>query len=128
MTFPEEMSFLVSSIFTQRFTFIVSMKKLSFLFLTLTFTFTSFAQQTFPRNGVKDTREKYYALTHANIFTDYQTMIKEATIIIRDGKIEAVGQNISIPKGAVEINVRGKYIYPSFIDIHSDSGIPEVKP
>lgn len=103
------------------------MRKLLLIFSGIIVAVSSSAQQTFPRNGVKDEREKYYALTHANVFTDYQTMIKDATIIIRDGKIEAVGQNISIPKGAVEINVQGKYIYPSFIDIYSDYGIPEVK-
>lgn len=93
----------------------------------LTLTLTSPAQQTFPQNGVKDEREKYYALTHATIFTDYQTSIRDATLIIRNGRVEAVGQNISLPKGAVEINVQGKYIYPSFIDIYSDYGIPEAK-
>jgi len=103
------------------------MRKLLLIFIAVIAAISSSAQQTFHRNGVQDEREKYYALTHANIFTDYQTMIKDATIIIRDGKIEAVGQNISIPKGAVEINVQGKYIYPSFIDIYSDYGIAETK-
>jgi imidazolonepropionase-like amidohydrolase len=87
----------------------------------------SFAQQTFPRNGVKDEREKYYALTHATIFTDYQTTITDATIMIRDGRVEAVGTNLAVPKGAVEINVQGKFIYPSFIDAYSDYGVPEAK-
>jgi len=99
------------------------MKQLILLSLVLTIIGNTFAQQTFHKNGVADDREKYYALTHATIFTDYQTTIKDATLIIRDGKVEAVGQNLSVPKGAAEINLQGKYIYPSFIDIFSDYGI-----
>ena len=40
------------------------------------------------------------------------------------GKIETVGNNITIPKDAVLIDCNGKYIYPAFIDIYSDYGIP----
>ncbi|MGB3075353.1 MAG: amidohydrolase family protein [Chitinophagales bacterium] len=102
------------------------MKRIIIFLLLLIFSQHSFSQQTFPRNGVKDEREKLYALTHANIFTDYQTLIADATLIIRDGRIESVGQNISIPKGAIVMDLQGKFIYPSFIDIYSDYGMPAV--
>src|SRR5205085_5041289 len=36
----------------------------------------------------------------------------------------AVGNNLKVPAGAVEVNCAGKYIYPSFIDIYADYGIP----
>lgn len=85
-----------------------------------------FSQPTFPRNGVKDEREKLYAFTHANIYTDYQTLVADATMIIRDGKIEAVGLNLPVPKGAIVQDMQGKFIYPSFIDIYSDYGMPAV--
>lgn len=94
--------------------------------LLLFVTCYSFAQETFPRNGVKDDREKLFAFTHATIFTDYQTTVTDATMIIRDGKIESVGKNLDIPKGAVVMDLQGKYIYPSFIDIYSDYGTPVV--
>ncbi len=87
-----------------------------------------FAQETFPVNGVKDSRKEiYYAFTNANIFIDYQTLVKNATLIIRDGKVEQAGAKVQIPKGAVVYDLKGKYIYPSFIDLYSDYGMPEVK-
>jgi imidazolonepropionase-like amidohydrolase len=85
------------------------------------------AQQTFHNNGVADERENYFAFTHASIVTDYQTMLKDATLIIRDGKIEAVGTGLAVPGGASEINLEGKYLYPSFLDIYSDYGVPEAQ-
>ena len=81
------------------------------------------AQTTFPVNGVADNREGAYAFTNATIVKDGQTTFTNAILVIRDGKIVAAGNNISIPKDAVIIDCRDKFIYPSFIDIYSDYGI-----
>jgi imidazolonepropionase-like amidohydrolase len=87
-----------------------------------------FAQETFPVNGVKDSRKEiYYAFTNANIFIDYQTFVKNATLLIRDGKVEQAGVKVQIPSGAVVYDLKGKFIYPSFIDLYSDYGMPDVK-
>jgi imidazolonepropionase-like amidohydrolase len=94
------------------------------LLLILLPSFHLFSQQTFPRNGVKDEREKWYVFTHANIFTDYQSMMADATLIVRGGKVEAVGKSLQIPNGAVVTDLKGKYIYPSFIDMYADYGLP----
>lgn len=83
---------------------------------------------TFPRNGVYDQRPGLYAFTHATIFTDYKTKLTDATLLIRDGKVEAVGNNVKIPAGAVVQDLKGKYIYPGFVDLASGYGLPEVKP
>ncbi|MBK5284367.1 MAG: amidohydrolase, partial [Bacteroidia bacterium] len=89
--------------------------------------FHSTAQQTFPVNGVADQRHTTYAFSQAKIFIDYKTTIDSAVILVRDGKILDVGKNISIPSAAFVIDIKGKYIYPSFIDLDSDYGMPEVK-
>ena len=81
------------------------------------------AQTTFPVNGVADKREGAYAFTNATIVKDGQTTLTNATLVIRDGKIVAIGNNLTIPKDAVVIDCRDKFIYPSFIDIYSDYGI-----
>lgn len=83
------------------------------------------AQVTFPENGIYDQREGLYAFTHATIFTAYNQKIDDATLLIRDGKVEAVGASVAIPKGAVVIDLKGKYIYPSFIDAYSSYGMPD---
>jgi imidazolonepropionase-like amidohydrolase len=85
------------------------------------------AQETFPRNGVYDERPGVVALTNATIFTDPQTRIDNATLIIRKGKVEAVGKNVSIPQGASIVNLNGRYIYPGFVDIYTSYGLPEVQ-
>ena len=82
------------------------------------------AQETFPVNDVADPKNGSYAFTNAVIVKDAQTILQNATMVIRRGKIEMVGTNIAIPKDAVVIDCRGKYIYPAFIDMYSDYGMP----
>ena len=84
-----------------------------------------FGQQTFPRNGVYDEPNGAYAFKNATIHTSFDRKIENGTLIISNGKVEAVGSGISVPKGMVTIDLEGKHIYPSFIDIYSDYGIPE---
>ena len=85
------------------------------------------AQVTYPVNGVANPKSAYTAFTHANIFTDYQTLLKDATLLIKDDRIEAVGTNVALPKGTIVYDLRGKYIYPAFIDLYSNYGMPDVK-
>jgi imidazolonepropionase-like amidohydrolase len=82
------------------------------------------SQETFPVNGVADKRMGAYAFTNARIIKDAQNIISNGTLVIREGKIIAVGSQVSIPADAAVIDCKGKYIYPSFIDIYSDYGIP----
>jgi imidazolonepropionase-like amidohydrolase len=99
------------------------LRSLSWLSLLLLFSPFLNAQQTFPVNGVVDPREEYFAFTNATIVKDGQTTLKNATLIIRKGKIVSVGTNVTVPKEAVTINCSGKFVYPSLIDIYSDYGI-----
>ena len=82
------------------------------------------SQVTFPVNGIADPQVKCYAFTNATIVKDVQTTITNATLVIREGKVIAAGNSVAVPKDAVVIDCSGKYIYPSFIDIYSDYGIP----
>ncbi len=81
------------------------------------------AQVTFPVNDVASPKDGSYAFTNATIVKDAQTTLQNATLVIRQGKVENVGNNIPIPKDAVVVDCKGKFIYPSFIDIFSDYGI-----
>ena len=95
------------------------------LFLVLVcYTLSSNAQSTFPVNGVADPREHCYAFTHATIVKDGGTTLSDATLVVRDGLIVGAGSGLAIPKDAVVIDCSGKYIYPSFIDLYSDYGMP----
>ncbi|HEY6899288.1 MAG TPA: amidohydrolase family protein [Puia sp.] len=97
---------------------------LSFLALSLLSALSGIAQTTFPVNGVADPREGCYAFTHATIVKDGQSTLNDATLIIRDGLIVSAGPGAAIPKDAVVVDCSGKYIYPSFIDLYSDYGMP----
>lgn len=100
------------------------MRKIKLLFSGLLFAALLQAQETFPVNGVADKREGCYAFTNATIVTNAQNKLTNATLVIRDGKIIAVGTaGVVIPKDAVVVDCKDKYIYPSFIDIYSDYGI-----
>lgn len=44
------------------------------------------------------------------------TPTKAATILIRGGRVEAIGPNVEIPEGAREIDATGKFIIPGFLD------------
>ncbi len=87
----------------------------------------TFAQKTFPVNGVADPKDDLYAFTHATIYTDFDHVITDATLLIKKGNIVAVGENINLPPDAITVDLKGKFIYPSFIDIYSNVGIPDAK-
>ena len=89
-------------------------------------TCSSMAQTTFPQNGVYDERPGLYAFTNATIIVDPQTTLQNATLLIRNGRVEAVGTTVSVPAGAVVADLKGKRIYPALIDIDSDYGMPEI--
>ena len=104
------------------------MKRNLFLFLTVViFSGRLYAQETFPRNDVLDKRENAYALRNATIVVDPETTLTDATMLIRSGKIEKVGQNVSVPAGYTEIDLSGKFIYPGFIDIYTSYGLPKLE-
>jgi len=97
------------------------MRKIKLLLSGLLFASLLQAQETFPVNGVADKRERSYAFTNATIVVDAKTTLSNSTLVIRDGKIVGIG--IAVPKDAVVIDCKDKYIYPSFIDIYTDYGI-----
>ncbi|TDO29431.1 amidohydrolase family protein [Sediminibacterium goheungense] len=103
------------------------MRRLKLLFSGLLFASLLQAQETFQVNGVGDKRDGCYAFTNATIVKDAQTTLTNATLVIRDGKIVSVGNGVAIPKDAVVVDCKDKYIYPSFVDIFSDYGMPQAQ-
>ncbi|HRI59572.1 MAG TPA: amidohydrolase, partial [Saprospiraceae bacterium] len=88
-----------------------------------------YGQITFPTAAPSDERPGIFAFTNATIFLDYKTRIEAATLLIRDGKVEACGVKVTIPNGTVVIDCTGKTIYPAFIDLYAlDYGLPASPP
>src|SRR5215470_3573735 len=44
--------------------------------------------------------------------------VEGATIVVSDGRIQAVGKNLSIPAGATRVDMSGKTITPGIINAH----------
>lgn len=105
------------------------MKKVLHLLFAVLLCHSAMAQQpeTFPVNGTYDQRDGLYAFTNATVYIAYNKKIEKATLLIRNGKVEQVGANITVPKNAVTIDLKGKFIYPAFIDLYSNYGLPEAK-
>ena len=98
-------------------------KSLLLLFLSVFLT-KMHAQDYFPVNeSVHNKNNNYTAFTNAVIYITPTQKIEKGTLIVQDGKVIGVGNNITIPKNAIIINLEGKSIYPSFIDIYTSFGI-----
>ena len=67
-----------------------------------------------------------FALTHASIETVTKGVIQNGTVVISNGKIVAVGTNVTIPQGAEIIDCTGQWIYPGMIDAGTQLGLSEV--
>jgi imidazolonepropionase-like amidohydrolase len=67
-----------------------------------------------------------YAITHAKIFTLAGPPIEDGSLVIRDGKIAAVGANIEIPAGVQVIDGKGLQIYPGLFDSVTQMGLREI--
>jgi imidazolonepropionase-like amidohydrolase len=61
------------------------------------------------------------AITNATVLTASHGTLEKATVLIRDGKIAAVGTNIAVPQGADVIDGTGRFVTPGIIDAHSHS-------
>lgn len=98
------------------------------LFLCIMFVAGSllFAQETFHVNGVHDNKSELYAFTNAKIIVNPELTIENGTMVIRKGFIESIGNNVAIPASAQIFDLKGKSIYPAFIDLDNDYGMPDV--
>jgi imidazolonepropionase-like amidohydrolase len=95
------------------------MRKTLFLLLIL-LPLNLFSQQdNAPVAGVSDKRIDAYGFKNARVVVDYQTTLENTDILISGGRIQSIGQNLAFPKGTVIIDLTGKTVYPSFIDLYA---------
>jgi imidazolonepropionase-like amidohydrolase len=93
--------------------------------LRLTATFAALCLLSFRASAQAQTPTTY-ALTHAKIFTLAGAPIDDGTLIIKDGKIAAVGANVEVPAGAQVIDAKGLQIYPGLFDPITQMGLSEI--
>ncbi|HUE43033.1 MAG TPA: amidohydrolase family protein [Candidatus Sulfotelmatobacter sp.] len=84
---------------------------------TLAFSGAAFAQQEAPTT---------FAITHAKIFTLAGAPVDDGVLVIKDGKISAVGTNVDVPAGAQVIDGKGLQVYPGLFDPVTQIGLSEI--
>ncbi len=63
-----------------------------------------------------------FAITGAAVLPmTSETVVENAVVVVRDGRIEAVGPSakVKVPSGARRIDGRGKYLIPGLADMHT---------
>jgi imidazolonepropionase-like amidohydrolase len=99
------------------------MKKLFFSISILLFVGVVCAQDDVypakPYNG------KIY-ITNGNVHVGNGQVTENATIVIENGKIVQVGQNISVSQDAKVVDAKGKQVYPGLILSVTDLGLKEI--
>ena len=65
-----------------------------------------------------------YALTNVRIVTAPGKVIERGTVVMHDGRIAAVGANVSVPAGIVRMDLTGHTVYPGLIDAATSVGLP----
>ncbi|MDT8368319.1 MAG: amidohydrolase family protein [Longimicrobiales bacterium] len=83
------------------------------------------ATRTQPVEGIRDNSTGYHALTHARVVVEPGRVLDDATVVIRNGIVQAVG-DVDLPAGARVWDLTGHTIYPGFIDAHADLGMSDV--
>lgn len=104
------------------------MKRIILLLILLLFINKIEAQEYFPNNeSVQNKNNNFTAFTNAKIFVTPTQVIEKGTLIIQNGKVIGAGVDLQIPKNCKIVNLDGKYVYPSFIDIYTSFGIEKPK-
>src|SRR5437762_14339259 len=67
-------------------------------------------------------RPTVFAIRDARVVTEPGQVLPKATVVIRDGLIEAVGPDVPTPADALMIDGTGLTVYPGFVDACSHWG------
>ncbi|MCF8475268.1 MAG: amidohydrolase [Emcibacter sp.] len=62
-------------------------------------------------------------IKNATVLTGKGDQIDQASVLMEQGKIVAVGKDLKTPDGAVVIDASGKWVTPGIIDVHSHLGV-----
>ncbi len=84
------------------------------------------SSRTEPITGLRDNGTGFHALVGARVVTAPGQVLENATIVVRNGLITAVGRDVRPPAGARVWQLAGQTVYPGFIDAHADLGMDAV--
>ncbi|HUU28031.1 MAG TPA: amidohydrolase family protein [archaeon] len=81
--------------------------------------------QTAPVIGLHQNTPQVVALENARVVVAPGKVLEKAVLVVRDGHIAGVGPGLEIPPDAVKRDLKGKTVYPGFIDLFTSYGIPK---
>jgi N-acetylglucosamine-6-phosphate deacetylase len=84
--------------------------------------------QTVPPAGLREKTPTWHALVGAKIVIAPGKELSNGVLVMRDGVITAVGDNVLIPAGAQVHRLPGKTIYPGLIDSGGTAAAPAETP
>jgi imidazolonepropionase-like amidohydrolase len=66
------------------------------------------------------------AITGGKVYPVSGPPIENGTVLIKDGKIVAVGANVTVPSDAEKVDASGKWVTPGLVDAETQLGLVEV--
>ena len=66
------------------------------------------------------------AITGGTVYPVSGPKVEHATVLIQNGRIAAVGTNVTIPADATRIDAAGKWVTPGFVDGGTQMGLVEI--
>jgi hypothetical protein len=86
------------------------------------FFFTAFAAMALLGSRASAAPPDVTAFVHVDVVPmDRERVLRDQTVIIKDGKVNAIGSNLPVPAGARVIDASGKFLSPGLADMHSHS-------
>jgi len=64
-----------------------------------------------------------FVITHIHVLTGNGKEMKNTQVLVKDGKIAALGDDIKLTADMVKIDGKGKWLTPGLIDVHSHMGV-----
>ena len=78
------------------------------------------APATAPPAGLRESSPRVHAIVGAKIVVSPDKTIDKGTLVVRDGVIVAVGENVETPADARVHDAQGKTLYPGLIDAYGE--------
>jgi imidazolonepropionase-like amidohydrolase len=61
-------------------------------------------------------------IEHATILDGAGGRLENASLLLSDGKVSAIGSNVTAPPGVKVIDAKGRWVTPGLVDVHSHIG------
>ena len=104
------------------------MKKSIYILLFCISILNIYSQEYFPNNeSVQNKNNNLAAFINAKIIVSPTQTIEKGTLLVQNGRVISVGSTVQIPKNSLVVDLAGKWIYPSFIDIYTNFGVEKPK-